>query len=169
MRASHGQPINEVMKSIGYIVMLLFGCAFVPLQPALNHSWAQVHTIRTVNAADEESEEQKQKRIEECELTDRTKPNGDIKRVSQLCGHALSLPKPSYPEEAKSKRVSGTVVVEVVTNEQGLVSWAKAISGPELLRGASQKAACRARYSPTIISGRSVRTESTIQYFFELP
>jgi TonB family protein len=157
------------MKSVGYIVILLFGCAFVPLQPARNHGWAQAPLIRTVNAADDESEEQKQKRIEECELPDRTKPDGDIKRVSQLCGHALSLPKPSYPQEAKSNRVSGTVVVEVVTNEQGRVVWAKAISGPELLRGVSERAACRAQYSPTIISGRSVRTETTIQYSFELP
>ena len=157
------------MKSVGYIVMLLFGCAFVPLQPARNTGRAQAQIIKTVNAADDETEEQKQKRIEECELPDRTKPNGDIKRVSQLCGRALSLPKPSYPQEAKSNRVSGIVVVEAVTNEQGRVVWAKAISGPELLRGVSESAACRARYSPTIISGRSVRTLSTIRYSFELP
>ena len=97
------------------------------------------------------------------------KPKGDIKRVSQLCGKALSYPKPSYPNEAKSKHVTGTVVVELITNEQGRVIWSKAISGPEQLRSVSEKAACRARYSPILVSGRAIQTETTIQYNFVLP
>jgi len=103
-----------------------------------------------------------------CEVADHEKPKGEIKRVSQLCGRAISLPKPSYPEDAKASRVSGTVVVDIVTNQEGRVIWAKAISGPELLRRVSEKAACRAQYSPTVISGRAIQTESSVQYLFEL-
>ena len=94
---------------------------------------------------------------------------GDIKHVSQLCGKAISLPKPSYPDEAKSKKVAGTVVVDIVTNEEGWVVWTKAASGPELLRRVSEKAACRARYSPTVIAGKAIQTESSIQYQFASP
>ena len=86
-----------------------------------------------------------------------------------MCGHAISLPKPAYPEEAKSKKVTGTVEVDLVTNEEGRVVWAKAVSGPELLYDVSMKAACRARYSPTLISGRAIKTENTIGYVLVLP
>ena len=107
--------------------------------------------------------------VEECELLDRPKPEGEIKRVSQLCGKAISIPRPAYPEEAKSKKLSGAVQVDVVIDEHGRVIWAKAVSGPDLLQGVSMKAACRARYSPTLISGRAIKTENTIQYNFVLP
>jgi outer membrane biosynthesis protein TonB len=112
---------------------------------------------------------ERKKLIAECEIQDRTKPQGEIKRVSQLCGKAISLPMPPYPEEAKSQRVSGIVKVDVVTNEDGQVIWAKAVSGPDLLQGVSMKAACRAQYSPTLISGRAVKTESSISYSFVRP
>ena len=79
------------------------------------------------------------------------------------------MPKPAYPEEAKSKKLSGVVQVDVVTDEHGRVIWAKAVSGPDLLQGVSMKAACRARYSPTLISGRAIKTETTIRYNFVLP
>ena len=148
------------MKLIVVAVILLFGCVIASLQPARNSAFAQ-------GKVNKESEVDKQKTITACELPEQEKPNGEIKRVSQLCGRALSLPKPAYPEEAKANRISGTVVVDIVTNEEGRVVWAKATSGPELLWGVSVKAACRARYSPTLISGRAIRTESSIQYLFK--
>ena len=116
-----------------------------------------------------ETEAEREQRIKECEVADRVKPKGEIKTVSQLCGRAISLPKPSYPEDAKRNRVSGTVIVDIVTNQQGRVIWARARSGPEPLRSVSQSAACRAQYSPTVVSGRAIQTESSIQYFFALP
>ena len=150
------------MRLLLVTAILLFGCVITSLQSAGNLALAQ-------NKVTDESEVEKQKRITTCESPEQEKPTGEIKHVSQLCGHALSLPKPAYPEEAKANRISGTVVVDMVTNEEGRVVWAKATSGPELLWGVSVKAACRARYSPTLISGRAIRTESSIQYFFQLP
>ena len=104
--------------------------------------------------------------IEACEVGGRPKPEGDIKVVSQLCGKAISKPQPRYPEEAKAANASGLVRVEVVIDEKGRVVWAEAVTGHPLLRGASRKAACRARYSPTLISGRPVKTETSITYDF---
>jgi len=117
-------------------VILLLGCIIASVQPLESCAFAQ-------GQVNEETEVDQQKRIAACEVPEREKPNGEIKRVSQLCGHALSLPKPAYPEEAKASGVPGTVVVEIVTNEEGRVVWANAISGPESLRGVSVKAACR--------------------------
>ena len=150
------------MKLLGIAVILLLGCIIASVQPLESCAFAQ-------GQVNEETEVDQQKRIAACEVPEREKPNGEIKRVSQLCGHALSLPKPAYPEEAKASGVPGTVVVEIVTNEEGRVVWANAISGPESLRGVSVKAACRAQYSPTLISGRAIRTESSIQYLFKVP
>ncbi len=130
---------------------------------------AQLSKSGVVPDADLQAATEQKKRVEECELSDRPKPEGEIKRVSQLCGHAISLPRPTYPEEAKSKKLSGVVQVDVVIDERGRVIWAKAVSGPDLLQGVSMKAACRARYSPTLISGRAIKTENTIQYNFVLP
>ena len=129
----------------------------------------QLSTSGGVQDVDLRSVTELEKLVEECEIPDRPKPEGEIKRVSQLCGRALSMPKPAYPEEAKSKRAFGVVRVDVVSDEQGRVIWANAVSGPAVLRSVSMKAACRSRYSPTLISGRAIKTESSIQYSFVLP
>jgi outer membrane biosynthesis protein TonB len=145
------------------LALFLFSCFFYSAQPEAHSASAQGQVIKHQNSTDETESE---KRIRECEEPDRVKPNVDTRRVSQLCGKAISLPKPPYPAEAKAKHVSGIVVVEIVTDEEGKVIWARAIRGPELLRGVSEKAACRAQYSPTLISGHAVRTETTLQYYF---
>jgi TonB family protein len=150
------------MRLLVFAVILLFGGVIASLQPARHRAFAQ-------GKVNDETEVDEQKRITACESPEQEKPNGETKRVSQLCGHALRLPKPAYPEEAKANGISGTVVVDIVTNEEGRVVWAKATNGPELLWAVSVKAACRARYSPTLVSGRAIRTESSIQYLFKLP
>ena len=121
--------------------------------------------VQELNA---ETPEERAKIIEECEAPDRPKPEGEARIVSQLCGKAISLPRPRYPEEAKAAKVSGQVRVAVVLDERGRVVWAKAVTGEALLQDAARKAACRARYSPTMISGRPVRTQMSITYNFLL-
>jgi protein TonB len=85
-----------------------------------------------------------------------------------LNGSAMSLPAPSYPEIAKRSRASGTVVVEVVIDEDGKVISAKAVNGPSLLFGAAVEAAKRARFSPTKLSGQPVKVTGIINYNFSL-
>jgi TonB family protein len=102
---------------------------------------------------------------EGCSLSDTPKPETAIK-MAVLCGRALSLPKPTYPKEAKAQKVSGPVKVSVVMDESGRVIWAKALSGHPLLQNVAVKAACRARYSPMLISGRAVKAETLITYNF---
>jgi TonB family protein len=129
---------------------------------------ASVNSSRNVENVDIETPEERARVIEECEATTGEKPDGEIKAVSQLCGRAISKPQPRYPAEAKEARVSGAVQIDIVIDEKGRVIWAKAVSGDPLLQDVSRKAACRARFSPTLISGIPIRTTTSITYNFVL-
>lgn len=85
-----------------------------------------------------------------------------------LNGAATELPKPDYPEIAKRARSAGTVTVEVVIDETGKVISARAVSGPPLLRDAAVKAATRARFSPTKLSGQPVKITGVVNYNFSM-
>lgn len=86
-----------------------------------------------------------------------------------LNGKALSLPKPVYPRAAAAARVSGTVVVQVVIDEDGNVVSANPVSGHPLLHAAAVRAARHAKFSPTSLSGQRVKVSGVIQYDFVPP
>jgi TonB family protein len=83
-------------------------------------------------------------------------------------GKATSLPKPTYPEEARKSRLSGTVGVRVLIDESGNVISAKAESGVDnlSLRTAAENAAMQAKFSPTTLSGKPVKVSGIITYNF---
>lgn len=83
-----------------------------------------------------------------------------------LNGKAISLPKPSYPPIARAAHASGTVVVQVLIDENGSVVSASAVSGHPLLINAAVNAARQARFSPTKLSGQPVKVTGVIQYNF---
>lgn len=83
-----------------------------------------------------------------------------------LNGKAISLPKPAYPPIAKAAHASGTVVVQVLIDENGSVVSAKALSGHPLLQAVAVSAARQARFSPTKLSGQPVKVTGVIQYNF---
>ena len=83
-----------------------------------------------------------------------------------LNGKAISLPKPGYPPIARAARASGTVVVQVLIDENGNVVSAHAVSGHPLLQGAAIGAARQAKFSPTKLSGLPVKVTGVIQYNF---
>jgi periplasmic protein TonB len=83
-----------------------------------------------------------------------------------LNGKAISLPKPGYPPIARAAHASGTVVVQVLIDENGNVVSAHAVSGHPLLTAAAVSAARQARFSPTKLSGQPVKVTGVIQYNF---
>ena len=83
-----------------------------------------------------------------------------------LNGKAISLPKPGYPAIAKAAHASGTVVVQVLIDENGNVVSANAVSGHPLLVQAAVSAARSAKFSPTKLSGQPVKVTGVIQYNF---
>lgn len=81
-------------------------------------------------------------------------------------GKALDLAAPSYPQEARSARASGKVVVRVLIDESGKVIRACAIEGPNLLMKVSESAAYHSRFSPTQLAGTPVKVNGVIVYNF---
>ena len=85
-----------------------------------------------------------------------------------LTGKAISLPKPTYPAIARQARATGTVVVQVLVDENGNVLTATALSGHPLLQAAAVAAARSAKFAPTKLSGKPVKVQGTISYVFTL-
>lgn len=83
-----------------------------------------------------------------------------------LNGKAINLPKPGYPPIARAAHASGTVVVQVLIDENGNVVSASAVSGHPLLINAAVSAARQAKFSPTKLSGQPVKVTGVIQYNF---
>lgn len=81
-------------------------------------------------------------------------------------GKALTLAKPPYPAEARAKRASGAVNVQVTIDETGRVVFACALSGMKELHRASEIAAYNSKFSPMTLEGKTVRVSGVIVYNF---
>jgi TonB family protein len=77
------------------------------------------------------------------------------------------LPKPAYPQIVKAAHAGGTVIVQVVVDEDGKVISAHAVSGHPLLQPAAVAAAHGARFPPYKLSGVPVKVTGIINYNFE--
>jgi TonB family protein len=92
------------------------------------------------------------------------------KPASVVNGMAISLAKPEYPPGARNLRLSGTIVVHVEIDERGKVIGAKDVcQGLPYLSESAVKAALKARFTPTKISGMPVKTKGVIVYNFVAP
>ncbi|HEX5886509.1 MAG TPA: energy transducer TonB [Pyrinomonadaceae bacterium] len=91
-----------------------------------------------------------------------------VLRVSStvLQGKAVFLPKPTYPAMARQIRLQGTVIVQVLIDEQGKVVSAKAVSGHPILVPGAQQAAMQARFAPTKLGDQPVKVSGVITYNF---
>ena len=83
-----------------------------------------------------------------------------------LNGSAVALPKPVYSPLARAAHASGTVVVQVLIDEEGKVVSAHPVSGHPLLQPAAVAAARKAQFSPTLLEGEPVRVTGVIHYNF---
>ncbi|HAF14417.1 MAG TPA: hypothetical protein DCK99_12125 [Blastocatellia bacterium] len=86
-----------------------------------------------------------------------------------LNNKATSLPQPVFPPAAAQAKASGTVVVQVIVDEQGNVISAHAISGHPLLQAAAVAAARQAKFQPTFLMGEPVKVNGVITYNFVRP
>jgi TonB family protein len=82
-------------------------------------------------------------------------------------GQAISLPQPAYPTSAREAGASGSVVVQIIVDEQGAATSARAISGDRLLYEAAESAGRRARFKPTLVSGHPAKVIGTVTYYFQ--
>ena len=79
---------------------------------------------------------------------------------------AIELPQPDA-DAAKTANASGTVTVEVVVNEKGVVSASSVVSGPQPLWSAAGAAARKARFDPPLHDGKPVKVAGVLTYEFK--
>jgi TonB family protein len=91
-----------------------------------------------------------------------------IPYIGPVNGRAINLPQPAYPPVAKAAGVQGPVNVEILIDETGRVLSARATGGHPLLRLESEKAAYRARFSPTLLQNQPVKVKGVITFNFIL-
>jgi TonB family protein len=85
-----------------------------------------------------------------------------------LQGAATRRAVPWYPPLAKAARISGSVVVEVVIDEDGYVVRSAAISGHPLLKDTAAAAAMGWKFMPTKLEGQPVKVIGTITFNFQM-
>lgn len=85
-----------------------------------------------------------------------------------LQGVAILKIAPEYPMNAKSNRVRGVVLVQVIIDEIGSVTKAAAISGPGELRTVSENAAKQWRFKPTMVNGKPIKVQGVLTFNFSL-
>jgi len=73
-----------------------------------------------------------------------------------------------YPPLARAARISGSVVVEVIVDEAGVVTSARAVSGHPLLKDAAVTAARQWQFSPTTLSGVPTKVIGSLTFNFQM-
>ncbi|CAN5400680.1 hypothetical protein BH10ACI2_BH10ACI2_19460 [soil metagenome] len=79
---------------------------------------------------------------------------------------ATSLPKPEYPEAARSVGARGGITVQVLIDETGNVVAAGSLSGHRLFAIPGMKAACSAKFKPATLRGEPARMYGFLAFNF---
>ncbi len=75
---------------------------------------------------------------------------------------------PVYPPLALKARVTGSVVLEAIVDEEGSVAEVKVLSGHAFLVDAAVQAVKQWKYSPTVLNGEPVPVIATVTVIFRL-
>jgi TonB family protein len=73
---------------------------------------------------------------------------------------------PVYPQEAKAKGISGTVIVEVLVDKQGNVSRARVTEGDKIFWDAALAAVKAWKFQPAMSQGQPVERTTRIKMTF---
>lgn len=77
--------------------------------------------------------------------------------------------EPAYPWRARRTRLSGTVLLEVIVNENGDVYSARVVRGHRMLNQAALDAILRWKYAPFLWMGQPVSVLITVTLVFKPP
>jgi TonB family protein len=87
--------------------------------------------------------------------------------TGSLSGRESKRVTPVYPAMARSARVSGTVRVFAIVDENGKI-WVTNSEGPSMLKKAAEDAARNWTFPPTMVSGKAVRVAGYLDFDFKL-
>lgn len=86
-----------------------------------------------------------------------------------MAGHRIGGTQPTYPENAKAARQSGTVVLQALIGLDGRIHDLRVISAPALsLAIAAMQSVQTWQYSPYLLNGEPVEVETQINVVFTL-
>jgi len=86
--------------------------------------------------------------------------------LGQLNSFALKLAKPTYSPIAQRLNAQGKVTVQVMIDEYGKVTSAKAIDGPVSLRSSCEEAARSSKFKPALEGSQPIKATGFIVYKF---
>jgi protein TonB len=87
--------------------------------------------------------------------------------TGSLSGRETKRVTPSYPSQAKTHNVTGTVRVFAIIDENGKI-WVTNSEGPMLLRKAAEDAARSWTFPPSLVNGKPVRLAGYLDFDFKL-
>jgi protein TonB len=76
---------------------------------------------------------------------------------------------PTYPKQARARKVQGTVVLEAIVNKKGTVDSLQLVSGDSLLAQAAADAVKQWKYKPYFHNGEPTEFQTRITIDFKLP
>ncbi len=82
---------------------------------------------------------------------------------------AIEIPEPQYPADAELARAAGPVQVELIIDQNGVVTTARATSGNPMLFDAATSAASKARFLMSAFSNQPTAAYSVLTYNFARP
>jgi TonB family protein len=94
-------------------------------------------------------------------------PEPQLVSTGLLSGRETKRVTPSYPQQAKTHNVTGTVRVFAIVDENGKI-WVTNSEGPMLLRKAAEEAARAWTFPPSIVNGKPVRLAGYLDFDFKL-
>lgn len=80
----------------------------------------------------------------------------------------LSEIRPVYPKEAREKQIEGSVSLDVLIDEKGLVRQVSVLEGPEVFRKEALVAMKRFRFKPAKVDGNNVAVRIRYTLNFKL-
>lgn len=89
-------------------------------------------------------------------------------QVGSLIEYATARVSPTYPPAAKTMRMTGTVKIEVLVNEDGSIAEVKNTSGPSMLQRAAVDALKKWKFKPFTKDGQAIKASGFVSFNFNL-
>ena len=85
-----------------------------------------------------------------------------------MAGNVLTKVNPTYPQEAKSAKIQGTVVLHATIGTDGKIKELQATSGPKELQQSALDAVWQWTYTPYLLNGEPIEVETQVNVIYSL-
>jgi bla regulator protein blaR1 len=101
--------------------------------------------------------------------TDTATPEKIHVKPSVMSGQKIAGENPTYPPEARAKKIQGTVVLDATISKEGAMEDLRVVKSPDKsLSESAMKAVRTWRYRPYLLNGDPVEVETTINVTYNL-